>query len=132
MTTSFHSDNTDKPTPVLVPEDFPRHPFPASLSGAQPKFSARLIDGRYVVGPTEDELTARFLMCSDLVEQLTSYTEKKRHERKELRLAALLDQVDVGIRRKGWEVDKLELDWIMNHLRAKFLGGKQPEQLEES
>ena len=132
MTTSSHSDNTNKPTTVLVPDDFPRHPFPASLPGAQPKFSARLIDGRYVVGPTEDELIARFLMCSDLVDQLTSYTERKRLERTDLTLVALLDQVDLGIRRKGWEVDKLELDWIMNKLRAKFLGGKQPEQLEDS
>jgi hypothetical protein len=132
MTDPSHSNDASNFVSLQVPEDFPRYSFPASLSGAQPKFSARLIDGRYVVGPTEDELKARFLMCSDLVDQLTSYTERKRLERKDLTLVALLDQVDMGIRIKGWEVDKLELDWIMKQLRAKFLGGKQPEQLEDA
>ncbi len=104
MTTSSHSDNTNKPTTVLVPDDFPRHPFPASLPGAQPKFSARLIDGRYVVGPTEDELIARFLMCSDLVDQLTSYTERKRLERRDLAAPVYHDERGVGIRHhRAWQ-----------------------------
>lgn len=131
MTASSDSSDTSSPVDTLVSEDFPRHPFPASLSGAQLKFSARLIDGRYVVGPTNDELRARFLMCNDLVEQLTGYLERKRRERTDFTLVALLDQVDLGIRRKGWEIDKLEFDWIMKQLRAKFLGGEQAAQLGE-
>jgi hypothetical protein len=31
-----------------IPDDFPGDPFPATLSGAQPKVAARLIDGEYV------------------------------------------------------------------------------------
>lgn len=106
----------------LVPDDFPRDPFPAALSGAQVKFSARKIEGRYVVGLTDDERKARFLMCSDLVEQLICYVQRKQRERPDLTRAALLNQVDIGIRRKGWDLGGSEYDWIMVRLRAKLLG----------
>lgn len=106
---------------VLVPEDFPHDPFPAVLAGAQPKVVAREVDGRYVVGLTEEERCGRYLMCLDLVEQLTGYTERKRIERHDLTLTRLLDEVDVGIRRKGWELGKVEFDWIMSRLRSHFL-----------
>ncbi len=106
---------------VVVPEDFPHDPFPASLAGAQLKVVASEVDGRYVVGLTEDERRGHYLMCADLVEQLTGYTERKRIERQDLTLAALLDEIDAGIRRKGWEIGPVEFDWIMNRLRAKFL-----------
>lgn len=76
---------------VTVPDDFPHDPFPAALSGAQPKVAARLIDGKYVVGLTEDERRGRYLMCHDLVEQLIEYAERKRTERTDLTLPALLD-----------------------------------------
>lgn len=102
-----------------VPEDFPWDPFPASLSGAQPKVAARLIDGRYVTGLTEDERRGRYLMCADLVEQLVEYTERKHLQRSDLTLPALLDQIDDGIRKKGWEVGAVEFDWIMRRVRAR-------------
>jgi len=120
------SDVTGEDTPddekeVLVPEDFPHDPFPAVLAGAQPKIVAREVDGRYVVGLTEEERRGRYLMCLDLVEQLTGYTERKRIERHDLTLTRLLDEVDVGIRRKGWELGKVEFDWIISRLRSHFL-----------
>lgn len=106
---------------VAVPDDFPRDPFPAALSGAQLKVAAQLIDGKYVVGMTDDERRGRYLMCKDLVEQLTEYTERKRTERTDLTLPALLDAIDVSVRKKGWEVAGIELDWIMGRVRANFL-----------
>jgi hypothetical protein len=106
---------------VTVPDDFPRDPFPAALSGAQPKVAARLIDGEYVVGLTENERRGRYLMCHDLVEQLTEYAERKRTERTDLTLPALLDAIDISVRKKGWEVAGIELDWIMGRVRARFL-----------
>ncbi|CAN7494877.1 hypothetical protein [Polaromonas sp. LjRoot131] len=120
------SDVTGEDTPddekeVLVPEDFPHDPFPTTLTGTQPKVAAREVDGRYVVGLTEEERRGRYLMCIDLVEQLTDYTERKRIERHDLTLTKLLDEVDVGIRRKGWELGKVEFDWIMSRLRSHFL-----------
>ncbi len=38
-----------------APDDFPRDAMPASLSGAQPKLAARLTDGKFIVGQTDDE-----------------------------------------------------------------------------
>lgn len=114
-------DAPDDEREVLVPEDFPHDPFPAALAGAQPKVTAREVDGRYVVGLTAEERRGRYLMCADLVEQLTGYTERKRIERHDLTLTQLLDEIDVGIRRKGWELGQVEFDWIMARLRSQFL-----------
>jgi hypothetical protein len=63
---------------TVVPFDFPRNPFPASLSGCQPKVAARFIDGRYVVGLTDAELEGRYICCADLVEQLSIYVQVTR------------------------------------------------------
>ncbi len=114
-------DAPDDEREVLVPEDFPHDPFPATLAGAQPKVTAREVDGRYVVGLTKEERRGRYLMCADLVAQLTGYTERKRIERHDLTLTELLDEVDLGIRRKGWELGQVEFDWIMARLRSHFL-----------
>lgn len=82
---------------VTVPDNFPRDQFPAALSGVQPKIAARLIDGEYVVA------------------------ERKRNERTDLTLPALLDAIDVSVSKKGWEVAGIELDWIMGRVRARLL-----------
>ena len=106
---------------VTVPDDFPRDPFPASLSGAQLKVAARLIDGQYVTGLTEDERRGRYLMCIDLVEQLTAYSHRKHKERTDLTMEALLVEIDKSVRLKGWEVAQVELDWIMGRVRSRVL-----------
>lgn len=49
-----------------VPTDLPHD----TQIGALPKFLARLIDGRYIVGPTPEEVAVRNRGCVDLVEQL--------------------------------------------------------------
>ena len=104
-----------------IPDDFPRDPFPAAVPGAQPKFVARKIDGRYVVGLTAEEQRERYVACLDLVEQLTVYTEKKHRQRPELTIGELLDVFDRDIRLKDWGLGDVELDWVMKQLRARFL-----------
>lgn len=52
-------DAHDEEQEVSVPEDFPHDPVPAAIAGAQMKFAAREVDGRYVVGLTEDERRGR-------------------------------------------------------------------------
>lgn len=115
------NEEDDQDDETLVPEDFPWDPFPASLAGAQIKVAAREIDGKYVVGLTEDERRGRYMVCLDLVEQLTDYTEGKQLQRPDLTIERLLDEIDAGIRRKGWELGKVEFDWIMKRLRERFL-----------
>jgi len=55
---------------VTVPADSPRGTQACTLPGAAPKFLARFIDGRYVVGLTPEEVEVRHRGCVDLVEQL--------------------------------------------------------------
>lgn len=107
---------------VVVPEDFPWNPFPASLAGSQMKFSARQIDGKYVVGLTAAERRERYTVCLDLLDQLSDYTNRKRQQHSDLPLEQLIHQIDVGIRAKGLELGQVEFDWIMRRLRDKFLG----------
>jgi hypothetical protein len=67
-------------------------------------------------------------MCSDLVEQLIAYVHRKQGERPEQTLATMLDQVDIGIRRKDWELGSTEYDWIMVGLRGRFLDPSADQQ----
>lgn len=105
---------------VVVPDDFPRDPFPASLAGAQPKVAARLIDGRYVAGLTPEERAERYVGCLDLVDQLTAYVNRKAVEEPELTQAAVLDSLASRMPHQGWDVGKTELQWMEKHLRARF------------
>lgn len=120
------TDNNPVPQPgdpggeIVVPSDFPRDPFPAALSGSQPKFSARLIDGQYVVGLTQEERKQRYLACVDLVDQLTAYVKRKHTQRPDVTLPAVLDNVASRIPYQGWDLGRSEIDWIVKHLRARF------------
>ncbi|PRX84133.1 hypothetical protein B0G73_1611 [Paraburkholderia sp. BL25I1N1] len=60
-----------------VPEDFPRNVTPASLPGAHPKLAGRLIDGKFVVGLTEEERFERWDICEDLAQQLIGVARKE-------------------------------------------------------
>jgi hypothetical protein len=45
---------------------------------------------------------------------------RKQEELPHLSLAELLDQVDAGIRRKDWQLSKVEFDWMMLRIREHF------------
>jgi hypothetical protein len=110
------------PTPgVVVPDDYPREPYPSGLGGAQPKFSARLIDGRYVVGPTEEERRERYLFCAGWVETLVEYFPKKRLRRPDMSVEDVMQYIHAGIRSERGDLGEVELDWIMAKLRARIL-----------
>jgi hypothetical protein len=111
-----------EPAPsVVVPDDFPRDPYPSGLAGAQPKFSARLIDGRYVVGLTEEERQERYLFCAGWVEQLVGYVAKVQTKKPEMTMEDVMQYVHAGIRRERGDLGEVELDWIMAKLRTKVL-----------
>ena len=123
MSEQSKSTDVDSDTPtaeIIVPDDFPRDPFPAALSGTQPKFAARLIEGRYVVGLTPEERAERYLGCLDLVDQLTVYVNRKTAEKPELTQSAVLDSLASRMPHLGWDLGKSELEWMEKHLRARF------------
>ena len=70
MPTSEFSEYQPK-TPTS--ENFPKRNELAALNGNVPKFSARLINGRYVVGVTAEEHREHYRDCCTLVADLIAY-----------------------------------------------------------
>lgn len=106
----------------LVPPDFPRR-GEGALSGVQPKLAARLIDGMFVAGETSEELVARFEACLDLATQLTELATRKRVQYAELPLKDYLRRLARGVVKKGWDLDRRELHWVMLQVAVGLGGG---------
>lgn len=64
-------------TTVVIPDSFPRGGAQGAVPGAQPKFLARLIEGRYVCGATDDEVRIRYLICADYVTRMSAHLRQK-------------------------------------------------------
>lgn len=106
-----------------VPEDFPRDLYPAALSGTQPKFAARLIDGCCVVGLTPEERLAQYLMCQDLAEQLLAYHSKHQQDTLPMGVEMLIERFHYTLRAQSWPVSPPEARWIEQHLRQRLGAG---------
>lgn len=102
-----------------VPDDFPRDYFLGAISGFQPKVLAREIDGKYVTGPTPEELYARWDNCEDLARQLMEKTVRKVKSGvvKESDLEAYYVGIEGLVRQQPWGLSQGEVTWLMN--RAK-------------
>ena len=111
--------NEQPPQDIGVPDDYPRDPHPAGLGGAQPKYAARLIDGRYVVGLTDEERKDRYAYCAAWVETLVAYVPNKRLRRPDMSLEDILTYIHAGIRSERGDLGESELDWIMTQLRKR-------------
>jgi len=105
---------------MTVPEGFPRDPWPAAVPGAQKKFSARLINGRYVVGLTDEELAERFELCEDLVQQLVAYCKRKWATSPCESQEAFLAQLEAGVRAQDLDVSPVEITWMMARVRERL------------
>lgn len=112
---NMNSDNTNQ-----VPYDFPRARHPTSVSGYQLKAPVRLVEGKFVDGWTDAELFARFDACSDLVEQLTAYCNRKLAELPGATLENLLPRVRRGVVNKGWDLTDAEIDWIIARVNTRM------------
>ncbi|WDZ95764.1 hypothetical protein Herbaro_20160 [Herbaspirillum sp. WKF16] len=103
-----------------VPADFPRSRHLASVGGAQPKASVRLVQGRFLEGWTDTELIERFDACHDLVEQLTPFCREKLASITGSTTESLLPRVRKGVLNKGWDLTDAELDWIFARLKSRL------------
>lgn len=103
-----------------IPESFPRDPWPATLSGAQPKLAVRLIDGQYIAGLTDAERFERYDICEDLAQQLVAYCRRKHSVHPDEPLNSLLRKVENSARGKGWDVSPIELTWVMSRVREEL------------
>lgn len=96
-----------------VPADFPQDPWPAAVAGAKPKSPARLIDGKFVLGLTDEKRLVNYELCSDLVMQLLAYCKRKKAEQPHEAGCEVLGRVETNVRNKGWNVWSIEISWVM-------------------
>lgn len=61
----------------------------------------------------------KYLVGLDLVKQLAEYTERKQPQHPDLTNERLRDEIDASIRRKGWELGKIEFGGIMGGRRER-------------
>jgi hypothetical protein len=103
-----------------IAEDFPRQGPLGAVSGAQAKLLARKINGRFLAGPTHEELYARYDNCADLVVQLTAYVRRKLDAMPGTTVDSFLPRVRQGVANKGWDVSSEEMDWIFRKVGDKL------------
>lgn len=103
-----------------IPPDFPRENCVAALAGVQPKVGARLIDGKFVAGLTEDELYERYDACEDLALQLVGYCDRKLQAHPQWDLPTLLAKVRAGLGGKNWDLSSAEFNWIMTQVSVRM------------
>lgn len=86
-----------------IPSDFPSDSYRSSLAGAQPKIAMVEVDGKYYAeGNTPDQQLERYLMCEDLAQQGSVYSNRKIDEGVVADGSAALLRMYAGIKDKGW------------------------------
>lgn len=101
-----------------IPDDFPRDFSAPTLPGAQAKFMARRIGGRFVVGLTNEELHQRWANCEDLAHQLAVRTQRKQVEGLVSDLDTFYRETEHRVRGQGWDLTNEEVIWLMKRTRA--------------
>lgn len=101
-----------------APDDFPRSLPDTTLPGAQVKFTARMIDGRFVVGMTKEELSQRWIYCEDLAQQLAERTRRKKAAGLVPDLDAFYRETEHRVRGQGWDLSNDEVIWLMKRTRS--------------
>ncbi|WP_150738265.1 hypothetical protein [Pandoraea anapnoica] len=107
-----------------VPEDFPRDDTVPAMPGYQPKLGARRIDGKYIVGLTDDELHERYAECSRVVDQLVAYTKRKASENGwaiENAFERVASAVRSKIASREWGLTHQECEWVLQKVRHQFI-----------
>lgn len=110
-----------------VPPDFPSVGHEGALPGAQEKYAARHIDGKFVVGLTDDELRERFEECSNIVAQLAPLFLDELRRFPNFDEARHLTRLRNGIRAKRWAITSAEVDWMVEQVRAQTLTENGPK-----
>lgn len=108
----------------VIPHDFPRGPAVASIPGTQAKFLARKINGRYVVGLTDEELYERWDFCEDLAKQLAARTLRKQAGGHISDLEAFYKETEHRVRGQGWGLNEDEVKWLMKRTRSLAMDPK--------
>lgn len=106
-----------------IPKDFPRRTLLASLSGAAPKLSVRLMDdGTYSNVANDQEHQEAYEKAEDLAQHLKVYALRKEMENpdwsREFNLERVKKGVEAKMRAGAWDLEPAELEWVMRRLVA--------------
>lgn len=118
-------------SPRTVPEDFPRDSYRAAVPGAQPKFVARKINGKYVVGLTPEELYERWEACEDLARQLMEMTLRKKDSGLLNDLEAYYQGLERLVREQPWDLSSGEVIWLLKRTKI-WVAQKLSEEASRS
>lgn len=105
---------------MSIPADFPREQVVASLSGAQPKLALRLDSdsGKYVSGPTEEDVKERYAVCEDLVNQLVAKCRSNRGAKySHLSETQILERLLAQLFGTDWGT-QAEMKWVIRRTAA--------------
>jgi hypothetical protein len=80
------------------------------------KFAGRLIDGKFVVGQTDEERFERWDLCEDLAQQLVAVGRKDAVKFPEHSRDVTLQRMRRAVEGKRW-ASVVETDWLMARLR---------------
>lgn len=101
-------------------DDFLKDWFLGAVAGTQMKFLARDIGGRYVVGPTHDELEERYELCRRLSAQyFRLHLQLSEAESRVDTTAPGLAEVFVYQALAGWDLSARERRWIVNRIESR-------------
>lgn len=107
-------------SPESMPADFPQDRFIAALPGGQHKYSARHSNGKYVVGPTKDELQQRYQLCVRLAAQYQRlhlrYSEQDASSSHAV--SPGLPETFVHVALSSWDLSAGERTWIVEKIKA--------------
>jgi hypothetical protein len=104
-----------------TPADFPQYTDLGAVAGVQPKYAARLIDGRYVVGLTVEEFYSRYTVSHDMVNQLVDLCQSELDERKNVDVGELFREVREGVAHtRDWGFTDAERHWMMVQLCSRM------------
>nr|WP_315848395.1 hypothetical protein [uncultured Rhodoferax sp.] len=108
-------------TDKSAPKDFPRRPDLGSIGGAQLKVLATKFDGRFVAGQvTEEEVSARWTVCEDLVQQLATKTARRKQEGRIENLNVFVNKLQQWLESQvwdGWRVTGPEARWMRDRIK---------------
>lgn len=104
-----------------VPADFPRSTHTGALPGAAPKLLARMLNGRYVVGLTAEELAVRYDGCVDLVEQLQRTAGQFAARNPSWTAVELRERMRRGVEHEQhrWKLSPAEARWVLMELARR-------------
>jgi hypothetical protein len=104
-----------------LPDDFPRGGMASTLPGAQPKLNAQKVNGKFVVGYSQEELRLRYTLCQEYVDVLPAHCMQMRQQKIGMTEEVVLERTGRALAHRHWQLSGAEVDWVIGKV-AEILG----------